>query len=171
MAPAAQGVICGFGPKGYELAIEAMADLLSRQQAGAVGPQGRGKKEQRDWTQRMAKDMKGKGGVEQGLIRELAELLEETGLSEIEIEREGMRVRVARQMTVQAMPLRRPRRRRDRRRAAARPRPRRQRPARIRPSIPAPCKSPMVGTAYLAPEPGAAPFVEVGTRRPGPDAS
>ena len=33
-------------------------------------------------------------------------------------------------------------------------------------------KSPMVGTAYLAPEPGAAPFVEVGhPRRPGPDAS
>jgi 3-dehydroquinate dehydratase-2 len=28
VAPAAQGVICGFGPKGYELAIEAMADLL-----------------------------------------------------------------------------------------------------------------------------------------------
>ena len=58
----------------------------------------------------MAKDTKGKGSVEQGLIRELAELLEETGLSEIEIEREGMRVRVSRQMTVQAMPMARPRR-------------------------------------------------------------
>jgi 3-dehydroquinate dehydratase-2 len=33
VAPAAQGVICGFGPKGYELAVEAMADLLTRQQA------------------------------------------------------------------------------------------------------------------------------------------
>jgi 3-dehydroquinate dehydratase II len=30
VAPAAQGVICGFGPKGYELAVEAMADLLAR---------------------------------------------------------------------------------------------------------------------------------------------
>ena len=50
----------------------------------------------------MAKDTKGKGGVEQGLIRELAGLLEETGLSEIEIEREGMRVRVARQVSVAA---------------------------------------------------------------------
>jgi 3-dehydroquinate dehydratase II len=30
VAPAAQGVICGFGPKGYELAIEAMADLLGK---------------------------------------------------------------------------------------------------------------------------------------------
>jgi 3-dehydroquinate dehydratase-2 len=32
---AAQGLICGFGPKGYELAIEAMADLLSRAATGA----------------------------------------------------------------------------------------------------------------------------------------
>ena len=30
VAPAAQGVICGFGPKGYELAIEAMAELLAK---------------------------------------------------------------------------------------------------------------------------------------------
>ena len=33
VAPAAQGVICGFGPKGYELAIEAMADLLTAKSA------------------------------------------------------------------------------------------------------------------------------------------
>jgi 3-dehydroquinate dehydratase-2 len=30
VSPAAHGLICGFGPKGYELAIEAMADLLSK---------------------------------------------------------------------------------------------------------------------------------------------
>jgi 3-dehydroquinate dehydratase II len=30
VSPAAQGVICGFGPKGYELAIEAMGDLLDK---------------------------------------------------------------------------------------------------------------------------------------------
>src|SRR5262245_43529001 len=48
----------------------------------------------------MAKDAKGKGSSDQALIRDLAELLEETGLSEIEIEREGMRVRVARQVSV-----------------------------------------------------------------------
>ena len=47
-----------------------------------------------------AKDTKGKVGDEQALIRVLAGLLEETGLSEIEIEREGMRVRVARQLTI-----------------------------------------------------------------------
>ncbi len=34
VAPAAQGVICGFGPMGYELAIEAMADLLQKGTAG-----------------------------------------------------------------------------------------------------------------------------------------
>lgn len=34
VAPAAQGLICGFGAKGYELAIEAMADLLARIAAG-----------------------------------------------------------------------------------------------------------------------------------------
>jgi acetyl-CoA carboxylase biotin carboxyl carrier protein len=110
----------------------------------------------------MAKDMKGKGSVDQTLIRELAGLLEETGLSEIEIEREGVRVRVARRVALDATAP-----------AAA--------PAALQPANPAtelakkneandPSKhpgcvpSPMVGTAYLAPEPGAAPFVEVGTR-------
>ena len=36
VSPAAQGVICGFGPKGYELAMEAMADLLKRAPATAA---------------------------------------------------------------------------------------------------------------------------------------
>jgi 3-dehydroquinate dehydratase II len=36
VAPAAKGVICGFGPKGYELAVEAMADLLAvKSESGA----------------------------------------------------------------------------------------------------------------------------------------
>jgi 3-dehydroquinate dehydratase-2 len=35
VSPAAQGVICGFGPKGYELAVEAMADILARAEASA----------------------------------------------------------------------------------------------------------------------------------------
>src|SRR5262245_8982168 len=35
VSPAAQGVICGFGPKGYELAIEAMADLLAKSANGS----------------------------------------------------------------------------------------------------------------------------------------
>ena len=37
VTPAAQGLICGFGPKGYELAIEAMADLLARSAGGSSG--------------------------------------------------------------------------------------------------------------------------------------
>ena len=31
ISPAARGVICGFGPKTYELALEAMADILEKQ--------------------------------------------------------------------------------------------------------------------------------------------
>jgi 3-dehydroquinate dehydratase-2 len=36
VAPAAAGMICGFGPKGYELAVEAMADLLAREPASRI---------------------------------------------------------------------------------------------------------------------------------------
>ena len=50
----------------------------------------------------MAKDTKDKGGAEQELIRELAELLNETGLTEIEIEKSGLKVRVARTLTMSA---------------------------------------------------------------------
>jgi acetyl-CoA carboxylase biotin carboxyl carrier protein len=113
----------------------------------------------------MAKDAKGKGNSDQALIRDLAELLEETGLSEIEIEREGMRVRVARQVTVAAAPTY----------AGAAPTANAMAATAAAAAAPAtaaadPGKhpgavpSPMVGTAYLATEPGAAPFVEVGTR-------
>jgi acetyl-CoA carboxylase biotin carboxyl carrier protein len=113
----------------------------------------------------MAKDTKGKSGVDQGLIRELAGLLDETGLSEIEIEREGMRVRVSRQVSVQTMPLAA---------AALAPAAAPAAPAQgATPPAAAPAdltkhpgalKSPMVGTAYLAPQPGDPPFVEVGAK-------
>jgi len=99
------------------------------------------------------------GNVDQDVIRELAKLLDETGLTEIEFERGGMRVRIARQSQI----------------VAAAPAP--------HVSIvstggtlasdvsggdlakhPGTVPSPMVGTAYLAPEPGARPYVEVGTQ-------
>src|SRR6185436_1554883 len=91
------------------------------------------------------------------LIRELALLLDETSLTEIEIERAGLRVRVARNVTVSAaMP------------ASFQPM------AAAAVAIPAagadPAKhpgvvpSPMVGTAYWSPEPGAKPFIEVGSK-------
>jgi acetyl-CoA carboxylase biotin carboxyl carrier protein len=96
------------------------------------------------------------------MIRDLAELLAETGLSEIEIEREGMRVRVARQINI-AAPM-----------YAAAPPPVQAAAASAAVAAPVavadPSKhpgavpSPMVGTAYLAPEPSAPPFVEVGAR-------
>lgn len=107
----------------------------------------------------MAKDAKTKTGVDQALIRELAELLEETGLSEIELEREGVRVRVARRISFEAG-------------AAvlaqavqAGSAPPASKTDAIDPSKhPGAVPSPMVGTAYLSPEPGAAPFVEIGAR-------
>lgn len=40
VAPAAHGLICGFGAKGYELAIEAMADILARTAAGGAAARG-----------------------------------------------------------------------------------------------------------------------------------
>jgi acetyl-CoA carboxylase biotin carboxyl carrier protein len=111
----------------------------------------------------MAKDTRDKDArsVETSLIRDLAEVLNETGLTEIELEREGLRVRVARQITVSAavgapmgahmpQPM-----------ALAAPAP--ASPAEVA-NHPGTVKSPMVGTAYRAPEPGAANFVEVGAR-------
>ncbi len=92
------------------------------------------------------------------LIRELALLLDETSLTEIEIERAGLRVRVARNISIAA-----------------------SMPANFQPAGSAPATaaavdaadvamhpgvvpSPMVGTAYWASEPGAKPFIEVGSK-------
>ena len=98
------------------------------------------------------------GNNDSALIRELALLLAETNLTEIEIERAGLRVRVARNVSIAASV-----------------------PASVQPvpvaavaaapaaaadlaKHPGAVPSPMVGTAYWAPEPGAKPFVEVGTK-------
>src|SRR5689334_24616756 len=111
-------------------------------------------------TRGMAKEAKSRGGPDQDLIRELASLLEETGLSEIEIEREGLRVRVARQQVVSATTLSPA--------LVAAPSAAAVAPAKAASEDPAKhpgcVKSPMVGTAYLAPEPSAPPFIDVGTR-------
>ena len=99
--------------------------------------------------------------VDQTLIRELADLLGETGLTEIEIEQNGLRVRVARSATVSAAvapvaaPAAAPRKADDPDGPAAEP---------DLASHPGAVTSPMVGTAYRAPEPGAPPFVEVGSQ-------
>ena len=95
------------------------------------------------------------------LIRELAELLSETGLSEIEIEQPDLRIRVARNMmqgngapapvaapVVQVAP-------------AAGPATTSTAPVEET-AHPGSVPSPMVGTVYLSPEPGADPFIKVG---------
>lgn len=99
---------------------------------------------------------KAKPSIDKDVIRELADLLDETGLNEIEIEQQGLRVRVMRGGHVGAV-------------AAA--------PAAGQPaaaaagsaasaddpgSHPGAVKSPMVGTAYRAPSPDAETFIEVG---------
>jgi acetyl-CoA carboxylase biotin carboxyl carrier protein len=94
--------------------------------------------------------------VDSELIRELAELLNETGLSEIEIEHEDARIRVAR--TLQAAPMAMPTAIAPVAVAAAGPA---AAPAAAA-DHPGAVPSPMVGTAYLAAEPGGKPYVDIG---------
>ena len=88
------------------------------------------------------------------MIRELAKLLDETGLSEIEIVRADTRVRVARNLAPVAVaaPMTAP----TGAPAAAAPAPASDA------THPGTLHSPMVGTAFRAPEPGGRPYVEVG---------
>ena len=114
----------------------------------------------------MARD-KDKESAEHGLIRELAELLNETGLSEIEIERNGLKLRVARQMAVQATTAMAALQPASPRGGAPSTQQAAASPVAAGPdyaSHPGCVKSPMVGTAYRAPEPGSAMFVDIGTR-------
>ena len=102
-------------------------------------------------------------GIDSGLVRELAGLLSETDLTEIEVEKGDLRIRVARETrlvaaaapapvvvnTASATPAR-----------AAAPEP----VAAARPADhPGAVKSPMVGTAYRRPNPEASAFVEIGS--------
>lgn len=103
--------------------------------------------------------------IDTALVRELAELLNETGLTEIEVEDDDRKIRVSRGAVASSAPV-----------YAAAPAPVASAPAPAPASAPtaaepaAPAgpdlknavKSPMVGTCYLTPEPGAAPFVSVG---------
>jgi acetyl-CoA carboxylase biotin carboxyl carrier protein len=106
-----------------------------------------------------AKDQGDNSGDEQRLIRQLAELLNETGLSEIEIEKSGLKVRVARTLNVQSTVAAAPGHAAPAAAAA---------PVAKGPADPAKhpgvVKSPMVGTAYRSPEPGAPAFIDVGTQ-------
>jgi acetyl-CoA carboxylase biotin carboxyl carrier protein len=99
--------------------------------------------------------------VDTKLVRELADMLNDTGLSEIEVEDGDRKIRVSRQlMTAASAPV-----------AFAALVPSAIAPAAVVDAAPSHAnalKSPMVGTAYLAPEPEAAAFVSVGdTVAPG----
>lgn len=108
--------------------------------------------------------LKNKYPIDPALIRELAQVLTDTDLTEIEVAHDDLKIRVARQITVhttvaapvhaQAAPLAAP--------AAV--------PASAAPAAiddprkhPGVVTSPMVGTAYRRPSPDAKPLVEIGT--------
>jgi acetyl-CoA carboxylase biotin carboxyl carrier protein len=99
-------------------------------------------------------------GVDEDLVRHLARLLEETGLTELEYDTGKLRVRVSRgggaQMVVSA-PLVAA--------SAASAAPGAAAPAaEVTASHPGAVTAPMVGTIYVAPEPGAPSFVKIGDR-------
>jgi acetyl-CoA carboxylase biotin carboxyl carrier protein len=98
--------------------------------------------------------------IDAGLVRQLAEMLDETRLTEIEVQDGDRRIRVARTVTMTAAP--------SVAMAAAPTAPAAAAPVAAAPALAAPTdhpglvKSPMVGTVYLAAEPGAAPFIAPG---------
>jgi acetyl-CoA carboxylase biotin carboxyl carrier protein len=97
--------------------------------------------------------------IDSKLVRELAELLAETGLSEIEVEDGDRKIKVARQLMAApaAVQVAAPAA------APALPLPATSAPEPVAVAVDANAlKSPMVGTAYLTPEPGADPFIAVG---------
>jgi acetyl-CoA carboxylase biotin carboxyl carrier protein len=107
-----------------------------------------------------------KTGIDQALIRDLANILKDTDLTEIEVEQEDLRIRVSRAgtpvmpamppMPTYAIPTAAP---------VAAVAPAAQAQAAPAASLRDPANvvnAPMVGTAYLAPAPGARPFIEVG---------
>jgi acetyl-CoA carboxylase biotin carboxyl carrier protein len=100
---------------------------------------------------------KPKSSVDSDAIRELAELLNETGLTEIEIEQNGLRMRVARGgIAMAAAPMMHA----PAAHAAAAPAAEAPKPSGPNPNA---VTSPMVGTVYVSPEPGKPPFVTVGS--------
>ncbi len=102
--------------------------------------------------------------IDARLVRKLADILKDTGLSEIEVEHAGLKIRVARELTVAAATqyVQAPAA------PAYAPAPVAAVPA-VEAAAPAPAarageavKSPMVGTVYLSPQPGADAFIKVG---------
>ncbi|GGZ40172.1 acetyl-CoA carboxylase biotin carboxyl carrier protein [Asticcacaulis endophyticus] len=99
--------------------------------------------------------------IDPRLVRKLADILKETDLSEIEVEQGELKIRVARQLTaapaatyaVASAPVAAP--------AAPAAAPAAEAPKAAAKDV---VSSPMVGTAYLSPQPGAPVFIKVGDR-------
>lgn len=100
-------------------------------------------------------------GIDAALVRDLASLLSETDLTEIEVEKGDLRIRVAREIRHAPAPAAAPA-------AVAAPaqivKPAAAPAAAETPAAdhPGAVKSPMVGTAYRRPSPDAKPFIEIG---------
>lgn len=106
-----------------------------------------------------------KKNIDQSLVRDLANILNETDLTEIEVEQDDFRVRVSRATSAATQVV-----------AAPAPAPVAAAPAPVSAAAPAPAAtpapaassnsaaepSPMVGTVYLAPSPDSDPFIKVG---------
>jgi acetyl-CoA carboxylase biotin carboxyl carrier protein len=101
-------------------------------------------------------------GATAELIRELANLLQETGLGELEIEDKNIRVRLAREAQHVTGVVGRGEHNAIHVQGGAAPSAAAEPEAADFATHPGVVKSPMVGTAYLAPAPGAANFVEIG---------
>ena len=108
-----------------------------------------------------------KHDIDANLVRQLADILNDTDLTEVEVERGDLKIKVKREITVAAAPIQ----------YAAAPAP----IAHAAPAVAAPAsmpsdpativarageevKSPMVGTAYLQPSPEAPQFVQPGDK-------
>ncbi len=105
-----------------------------------------------------------KQAIDPDLVRELAKIISDSGLSEIEVEHGDLRLRIARTLTAAAAPVTHmvaaapavahaP---------AAPPPAASPAPAADAATHPGAVPSPMVGTAYLSPEPGAPVFIKIG---------
>ena len=92
VSPIAKGIIVGFGAHGYVLAVDALASIIESSRHMNM-------KDVKSIGARIANGGKAKTlpSIDATAIRELAELLAETGLTEIEIEQGGARLRVAEQ--------------------------------------------------------------------------
>ena len=114
----------------------------------------------------MSDDKHKNDAIDAGLIRSLADILNDTDLTEIEVERGDLKIKVKREVTVAAAPIH----------YAAAPAPvAHAAPAAAQASMPSDpativsrkgeeVKSPMVGTAYLQPSPEAPAFIKHGDK-------